>query len=199
MVEFKKDSEYSTPISLTPTRDLPEGHKGFQFSKEDNEVSVVQKILDGYIDTSSMETILSFYDHKIDFGVTFIDSMIIVLTDKCTIIQAQYDEIEKQLEAISHRMIKPFIDGSTTSNSEKLEIYEQQEQLLIQRRSLKDSIAVLRVCIENFENTRNFILGMSKRKYTPQTEKFKNDERFQLGRGNKDIQCSDTTRLKLTR
>lgn len=207
MVEFKKDSDYSTPISLTPVRDLPEGHKGFQFNKDNSEVEALQKILDAYIDTSSMESMLSFYEHRIDFGVTFIDSMIIMMTDKRSVVQAQYDDIEKQLEAISHRMIKPFIDGTMPTNAEKLEIYEQQERLLIQRRNLKDLIAVLKVSIENFENTRNFILGMSKRKYTPQTEKFKNDERFQLGRRSRNIHqdimnpdtSTDNTRLNLSK
>lgn len=201
MVAFKKDSAFNTPLSLAPDRELPVGHNGFNFNECTDEISALQAIIDEYIDTTSLETILTFYEHKIDFSVTFIDSLILILSKKYSLIHEQYDETEKQLEAISHRMIKPFIDGGTTTNAEKLEIYEQQEHLLIQRRNLKDSIAVLKVCIENFENARNFVLGMSKRRYTPQTDKYKNDDRFQLGKCNKNIEnsggASDSTRVKL--
>ena len=179
---FKSDADYNYQVDLLPDRDMPPGHTGFGFTAGDTEVEALGKILDAYMDTSSPESIFEFQHHKLEFSITFLDSMILILSDKRAIVEAYYDEVEKQLEAVNHRILKPYVDGRVLTNEEKLDIYNQNETLLVQRRNLKDTIAVLKVNIENLEKSRNFIFGMNQRKYTPKTDKFKNDDRYQLGK-----------------
>ena len=192
---FKPDTEYSCQIELLPDRDIPKGHEGFGFTEKDTEVDALTKILDKYIDVSDINKAVSFCNHKIDFSVTFLDSLIIILSDKKATMQAYYEEVDKQHEAINHRMIKPYVDGRMLTNEEKLEVYNMLEKLLVERRNLKDAIALLKVNIENLEKSRNFILGMNQRKYTPKTERFKNDSRFQLGKSkeNNKLEPVDTS------
>lgn len=182
MDRLKTDAEYNYQVELTPDRDMPKGHRGFGFTPDDTEVEALQKILNGYIDASTPDKAIEFSNHKMEFSITFLDSFILILTDKKSMIQAYYDEVEKQLEAVNHRMIKPHVEGRVLSMEEKLELYDIQEKLLIQRRSLKDTVSALRVNIENLEKSRNFILGMNQRKYTPKTDRFKNDDNYQLGK-----------------
>ena len=192
---FKSDADYNYQIDLLPDRDIPSGHTGFGFTENDTEVDAISKILDAYIDTSSPESIFEFQHHKMEFSVTFLDSMILILSDKKATVQAYYDEVEKQLEAVNHRVLKPYVDGRVLTNEEKLDIYDQNEKLLVQRRNLKDTIAVLKVNVENLEKSRNFILGMNQRKYTPKTDKFKNDDRYQLGKISRTTQVAPAKQL----
>ena len=193
MGRFKSDAEYNYQVELLPDRSMPDGHTGFGFTSHDTEVEVLNKILDAYIDTSSPEEIFKFQNHKLEFSVTFLDSIILILTDKRTIVQSYYDEVEKQLEAVNHRILKPYVDGRVLTKDDKLEIYDEQEKLLVQRRNLKDTIAVLKVNIDNLEKSRNFILGMNQRKYTPKTDKFKNDDRYQLGKVSKQTHVNQAS------
>lgn len=197
MIKFKSDADYNYQVELTPDRDMPVGHKGFNFDIQDTEVNVLKKVLDAYIDTSDMSTIMEFTNHKLDFSIIFIDAMILILSDKRAIIQAYFDEVDKQLEAINHRMIKPYVDGRVLAKEEKLEIYDMQEELLVERRNLKDTIAVLKVIVENLEKSRNFILGMNQRKYTPKTDKFKNDADYQLGKEPKELLIKTPTKISM--
>lgn len=192
---FKTDAEYNYQVDLLPDRDIPVGHTGFDFNPNDTEVDALIKILDAYIDTSSPEKIFEFQHHKLDFSITVLDSMILILSGKKTMVQVYYDEVERQLEAINHRIIKPHIEGRVITTEEKLDIYNQNEALLVRRRNLKDTIAVLKVNIENLEKSRNFILGMNQRKYTPKTNRFKNDDRYQLGKIPRDTYISTSPKI----
>ena len=192
---FKSDADYNYQVELLPDREMPSGHTGFNFNDTDTEVTALNKILDAYIDTSSIESVGNFQHHKMEFSITFLDSMILILSRKKATVQSYYDEVEKQLEAINHRILKPYVDGRVLTDQEKLDIYSQYETLLIQRRNLKDTIAILKVNVENFEKSRNFILGMNQRKYTPKTDKFKNDDRYQLGKIPKSTRV-DSVKLR---
>lgn len=196
-MEFKSDTEYGIQIELTPDRDLPIGHKGFNLDETDTEVTALQKILDKYIDTSSSEAMLEFNDHKVDFSVVFIDSIVKICEIKCAEMESVFDEVNKQIDAINHRILKPYVDGKALTIENKMEIYDMYEELLIQRRRLKDSIAALKVFIDNSKKSRNYILGMNQRKYTPKTDKFKNDADYQLGKEPKELIIETPTKVTL--
>ena len=179
IIDAKPDKEYDTRISLEDNRQLPNGHT-FHHAGEHSDVEVIDKILSGWFNDENIETISEFSDYKMDFALTYIDTMIIIMNEKMNTTRKYFEEIEHQSEAISHRIIKPFLSGKPINKEEKLEIYDLQENILVKRRKLKDTLSIMGVFIENMEKTRNFILSMNTRYYTPKSDKFKNDEKYNI-------------------
>lgn len=175
--KFKTDEEYNYRISLDENRSLPQGHE-VGLTGEDTDVSAIMKILDSYIDTSTPDTTITFINHKLDFSVTVLDSMCIILRDKVRDVEAQFIESEKELEDISHKMTRAYLVGKTFTSHEKVEMFNIQQELFIRRRDLKDTLTAMKVVMENLEKSRNFILGMNRRQYNPKSERFKDDPEY---------------------
>ena len=181
MSKFKKDEEYGYTVNFERGRHLPEGHKNiFNFRNSDTEVDVIKKIIDEYIDTSDVKSVAEFNNHKIDFATNVIDSIIIILNEKLNQVQSLNDETDNSLADVSHRMIKPMLNGTTMNIEDKVNLFDIQSDLLLSRRYIKDAISALRVMIENTEKCRNFILCMNNRKYTPKAERFKDNDDYKI-------------------
>lgn len=178
-LEFKTDEEYGYQVSLTEDRDFVAGHN-FGFNKTDTEVTVLQKIMDAYIDTTDIESATKFMSHKLDFSISFLDTICLILMEKIQEISALYDEIERQIQDVAHRISKSHLSGCTCTNEEKIEIFDLQTELYAHRRDIKDGLTSMRVLLENMERSRNFFLGMNRRQYNPKSERFN---------GNPDYQC----------
>ena len=179
MKDAKHDKEYETNISLEDGRPLPYGHR-YHHSGERTDVAVMDKLLSNYFGDASCDTLCEFSDYKIDFALNYLDSIIIIMKDKYEKAKECFNEVERQSQAVSHRIIKPFLSGKPLTKEEKLEIYDLQEEILIKRRKIKDTLSVIGVFIDNTEKTRNFILGMNNRGYTPKADKFKNDDKYMI-------------------
>lgn len=174
---FKTDDAYGYHISLEEDRSLQAGHD-VGLTSEDTDVTALKKIFDSYIDTSSPDKTAEFIDHKLDFSVTVLDSMYLVLRDKVKEANEQFEEVERELGDISHRMSKTYLSGKTFTSEEKVDMFDKQQELLVRRRNLKDSLTVMRVLMENFEKSRNFILGMNRRQYSAKSNRFKEDPEY---------------------
>lgn len=192
-MDFKTDKEYGFVVDLKDERGLPEGHS-LCFDDCCSDVRALQKILDMYIDVSSRESIESANDHKMDFALNFIDSMIVIMRNKNVVALNSLNEVEAELNDVNHRIVKPTLSGRTLSKEEKLEIYDLQEELLIQRRRIKDIFTIQKVFIENMEKTRNFILSMNQRFYSPKSDRFKEDKNFYM---DKIAPTKNNTRLQI--
>lgn len=190
---FKPDKDFGVNISLTEDRSLPKGHKIFNLQYTDTEVDAIKKILDKYVNTSTLESACELNNHKIDFSITFLDSMIIIMTKKFEETEKYLKDVESELNDINHRIIKPTLSGNPLTKEEKIKIFDMQEELLVYRRNLKDSISIQKVFIENLEKTRNFILSMNQRMYTPKSERFQNDSEFYIKcNKNRDTRVNTT-------
>ena len=179
MARFKTDEEYGYNINFTKDRHLPAGHD-FNITNHDDEVSALEKILNGYFDVSSIEKASELTNYKMDFGIVFLDSIIQILSKKYSIVNEYAEELDKQTSDMSHKMTIPYLSGQTISKEEKLEAYETLEKIYVQRRKIKDTLSILRVTIENFEKTRNFIVSMNRRQYSPKSKKFHGDKSFRI-------------------
>lgn len=177
--DFKTDKDYGFAVDLKDDRPLPDGHNLY-FGNCCNDVEALQKILDMYVDVSTRETIESVNDHKMDFALNFIDAMVITMKEKNNIVLESLNEVEAELNDVNHRIVKPNLSGRTLTKEEKLEIYDLQEGLLLQRRRIKDVFTIQKVFIENMEKTRNFILSMNQRFYSPKSDRFKEDKNFYM-------------------
>ena len=176
---FKTDEDYGYCIELSNSRKPLSGHK-LGFDKNDTEVSAIAKILQAYFNTESIEKLIKFSEYKLEFALSVIDSFYLSAKDILIKGNDQYDELEKQLTDLAHKMTKNKIGGYEFSVDEKIEIFDIYQELLNKRRLLKDTLAVLRVLVDNMEKTRNFILGMNRRNFTPKSQRFKDDEDFVL-------------------
>lgn len=174
---FKSDKDYNYKINLEDDRELPQGHP-MGFTETDTDVTAIKKMLDAYVDTTSADTIVQFIDRKLDFSVTFLDSMCLILRDKVNIIEKELCESERELDDISHKMTRAYLVGKTFTSHEKVEMFNIQQELFIKRRDLKDTMTAMKVLWENIEKSRNFILGMNRRMYGPKSERFKNDPEY---------------------
>lgn len=178
-MDFKTDKEYGFVVDLKDERGLPEGHN-LCFDNCCTDVEAMKMILDMYIDPSSRESIESTNEHKMDFALNFIDSMIVIMREKNVVVLDALNEVETEINDVNHRIVKPTLSGRTLSKEEKLEIYDLQEGLLLQRRKIKDVFTIQKVFIENMEKTRNFILSMNHRFYSPKSDRFKEDKNFYM-------------------
>lgn len=176
---FKRDEEYGYQISLKDDRPFLEGHQ-IGFTKDDTEVTAIQKILDAYIDTSTPDAIAEFPSYKMEFSINVLDSFCIALVKKIDKMTKELDEIKMQEEDIQHLMTKPYLTGQTISPNEKIEIYNRHEKIVVNRRNIKDAIVALQVVLENTEKARNFILGMNRRIYSAKSAKYRDDPSFRI-------------------
>ena len=177
--DFHTDKEYGYCVELSNTRPLPIGHK-IGFTSEDTEVTAIQKIFNAYFNTESIESLIHFSEYKLEFALTVIDALYLVAKNILDEGNKQFNELEMQLTDIAHKMTKNKIEGYNFSKSEKVEIFDTQQDLYNKRRLLKDTLSILRVIIDNMEKTRNFILGMNRRNFTPKSQRFKDDDGFAL-------------------
>lgn len=198
MVKFKTDDEYRFNISLPENRKLPKGNN-FDFHNNTTDVEVLKEILDGYFDTSSLESTSQFPSYKMDFSINVIDAMIIITKEKLENTIKYFNNIESQLNDINHRIIKSGLYGNKMSKEEKLEIFDMQEELLMYRRKIKDTMSVEKVMVENFENIRNFILSMNQRKYKPKSNRFQNDDNFFIDKAANIYKDNKNTRLNTSK
>lgn len=178
--KLKKDEEYGYTVSLNEGRPLPEGHDIFNFGATKNEVAALSKIFNKYMNTTTLESTCKIPEYKIDFSLNFLDAMILIVTKKMEQTMQYLDDIETQLNDISHRIIKPSLSGRVMSKDDKLKIYDMQEELLMRRRNIKDALSMQKVFIENMERTRNFNLAMNQRMYSPKSERFQGDPGFYI-------------------
>jgi hypothetical protein len=177
MDTFKTDKEYGYVVNLEDGRPFQEGYD-VGLSADDTDVTALQKIFDAYLDTSSPEKTVSFIEHKLDFCIKVIDTMTLILKGKIQTVSDQLNEVQHELDDISHRMSKAYLVGKTFTTKEKLEMFDLQQELVIQRRNLKDTLVAMRVVNENFEKSRNFIFGMNRRQYSPKSARFREDEEY---------------------
>lgn len=181
MDRLKTDDEYGYVVDLKYDRELPAGHT-INIKNISTEIDALKKMFDRYMDTSTIEKACDIASHKIDFSVSFLDPMIIIMNSKMIETMKYLDDVEVQLQDISHRIIKPSLSGKVMSKEEKLKIYDMQEELLLRRRNLKDALSMQKVFIDNMEKTRNFNLSMNQRKYRPKSERFQPDPDFYIGK-----------------
>ena len=178
---FKRDEAYGYKVSLDENHSFAEGHHNvFELSEDDTEVTALQKILDVYFDTESLDSLSSFIDYKIDFSISFLDTICLILSSKLEEMDEEYEELERQGNDISHRMTKGELTGQVFTAEEKIEMFDLQQSILVKRRRAKDTLTVMRVLLENMEKSRNFILGMNRRQFTPSSDRFRNDPEFKL-------------------
>lgn len=189
--KLKPDREFGYCIDLNSNRNYSEGHK-LGFDRNDTEVSALQKILNAYIDTTSIKNLSKFPGYKIDFALSIFDTIYLVTKEKLDAANIQFTELNKELTDIAHRMTKTFLGEQYFSNEEKIKIFNDQQELLNQRRLLKDTICVLRVIMEHIEKIRNFILGMNRRQYRPKSQRYKNNDDFILKAKTSDSQYEPT-------
>lgn len=190
MSGFKTDSEFGYHVSLDDDHSFAEGHNIFELCEDDTEVSALQKILDCYFDTETLDSIAGFNDYKIDFSISFLDTICLIFKQKIKEVNIQFNELERQCTDITHHMTKPELTGQAFTAEEKIKLFDEQQALLIQRRRVKDTLSIMRALLENMEKSRNFILGMNRRMYSPKSEKFKDDPEYKFE--SKDRQTAGT-------
>lgn len=176
---FKSDKEYGYQISLSDDRPFPPGHE-LGFTNDDTEVTVIQKILDAFIDTTNADSISEFANYKLEFSLSVLDPFCIVLTKKIADISKELEELGTQEADIHHLMTRPYLAGTTITSTEKVAIYDKHEAILIKRRNVKDTLSALQVLLENLQKSRNFILGMNRRAYSAKSNEFKTDPVFPI-------------------
>jgi hypothetical protein len=191
MGQLKTDETYGYAVDLKYGRELPYGHK-LDTRGIRTDVDALRKILDLYLDTSTMESTMDITNHKIDFSVTFLDAILLIVSEKLTKAFEYLADVDAQLQDISHRIIKPSLSGQAMGKEDKIAIYDMQEDLLIRRRNLKDAISILKVMQENIEKTRNFNLSMNNRMYRPKSERFQPDPDFYIGKAADKNKPEDT-------
>lgn len=177
---FKTNKDYGYRVYMDENRDYADGHNLFVFKEDFTEVDAIKSILSGFIDTSSADEFAKFNDHSIDFAISVLDTFILKLTEQLKEGKKFLEDIEKEQNDISHKMIQPYLYGTSISIDEKLQIYELNEQVLIKRRKVKDSITIIEILLDNYTKSRNFILAMGKRKYSPKSEEYKNNKEFRI-------------------
>ena len=182
MEKLKTDQEFGYGVSLNAGRPVHEGHTLFHFDTSMTEVEAIKELIGEFMDVSSPESIANFNRYKIDFGLSILDNMIIVLTEKMVKTNEYLGETQAELDDISHRIIKPSLSGRVMTADEKMSLIEMQESLLILRRDLKDTLAAQKVLIENLEKSRNFIFTMNQRMYKPKSKRFEKDPDFFIGK-----------------
>lgn len=168
-LNHKSDDEYGL-VTLEPNRTLPAGYK-INTSPGDTDVSILKRILDEYITVDTVDDVIKFMNYKTDFAITILDAVSIIIDEKLKKVMKFNKEIEEEFEDINHRIIKPHLVGTTLPKEDKLEIFDETARILVERRHTKDAMTLLRVYKENVEKTRNFILGMNHRQYSPNASK----------------------------
>lgn len=176
MVEHKTDAEYGLQVSLDPDRALV---PGYPIPPVSNDVKALQEIIDSYINVDSTESLIKFMDCKVDFAVSFLDSIYLIVSKKYDIASKYYEDLDNELTDISHNILRPYMGGRVIDKEEKLQIYEEQERVLLYRRDIKDSLTVMKILMENIEKARNFILGMNKRQYSSRSTRYRSDPNYQ--------------------
>jgi len=177
---FKSDKDFGYHVSLVDGREYAEGHSLFGLNATDTEVTALQKILDKYFDTTSLDGIASFADYKLDFSISFLDTICLIMNEKIAETNAQFRELEDQLSDISHRMT-PSLSGQQFTTEQKVELFDMQRDLLSKRRNVKDALTVMRVFADNIEQVRNFVLGMNRRQYSAKSQMFSDDVNYHYG------------------
>lgn len=177
---LKTDEEYGYHITLKDGRPFPEGNRIHGVNLGATDVEMLRAIMDLYIPSSSVEDLEKFTSHKMDFSVNVLDTLTLICKDKYKYANDILIELERQETDIAHKILKPILTGQQLTVEEKLKIYDEQEKLFITRRHVKDTVLVLKIMAENFENMRNYILGMNKRRFLPSSDKYSGMEDFSI-------------------
>ena len=196
---FKRDEMYGYKVSLDENHTFAEGHHNvFELNEDDTEVTALQKILDVYFDTESLDSLSKFIDYKIDFSISFLDTICLILTTKLNEMNSEYEELERQGNDIAHRMTKGELTGQVFTKEEKIEMFDMQQAILVKRRRAKDTLTVMRVLLENMEKSRNFILGMNRRQFSPSSNRFQGDPEFKFKSKESQSRTAVTHQPKVT-
>ncbi|MCM1220975.1 MAG: hypothetical protein NC548_41465 [Lachnospiraceae bacterium] len=195
---FKSDEEYGYKISLDEDRSYARGYR-FGFNESDTDVSALRKIINGWFDVSDIEHIKAFADHKLDFSITVLDTLVLAFTEKVDKVRAEFAELEDESNDIAHRITKAVLTGKSVTPKEKIQIYDEHEKVLVQRRKVKDTLSVLEAVLDNMVKSRNFILSMNQRQYRAKSTKYKGDPNFDMrskadiyGENNERPECRAT-------
>lgn len=177
---FKTDEEYGYKISLDDEREYARGY-AFGFSETDTDVSALRKIIDGWFDVSDVEHIKLFADYKLDFSINVLDTLVLALTEKVEKVRREFEELEYESNDIAHRITKAYLTGKPVSPKEKIQVYDQHEEVLVQRRKVKDTLSILEAILDNMVKSRNFILSMNQRQYRAKSIKYRGNPEFDMG------------------
>lgn len=194
---FKSDEEYGYKISLDDERSYARGY-AFGFTEADTDVTALRKIIDGWFDVSSIDHIKAFADYKLDFSINVLDTLVLTLTEKVEKVRQEFSELEDESNDIAHRITKAYMTGKTVSPKEKIQIYDEHEEVLVQRRKVKDTLSVLEAILDNMVKSRNFILSMNQRQYRAKSTRYKGDPNFNIG-SKVDIHTCEEQKVQATR
>lgn len=176
---FKTDEDYGYKISLDDERTYARGYT-FGFTETDTDVTALRKIIDGWFDVSDIEHIKAFADYKLDFSINVLDTLVLAFTEKVEKVRKEFAELEDESNDISHRITKAYLTGKTVTPKEKIQVYDEHEKVLVQRRKVKDTLSVLEAVLDNMIKSRNFILSMNQRQYRAKSTKYKGDPNFDM-------------------
>lgn len=176
---FKTDEEYGYKISLDDERVYARGYT-FGFTETDTDVTALRKIIDGWFDVSDIEHIKAFADYKLDFSINVLDTLVLAFTEKVEKVRKEFAELEDESNDISHRITKAYLTGKTVTPKEKIQVYDEHEKVLVQRRKVKDTLSILEAVLDNMIKSRNFILSMNQRQYRAKSNKYKGDPNFDM-------------------
>lgn len=178
------DAEYGYQLFLEEDRGYPEGHeltKNIQNLSTLTDTHIIRHIVDSYMDLSTDESIKRFSNYKLDFSENYLDAFCQIYKEKAEKAKVMLDEFDKQEADLSHLIIKSkMIGNSPLTDKKKLKIFNELEELYIKRRWVKDMYLTARVLLEHAEKSRNYVLGMNKRQYSPMSEKYGNDKEFEI-------------------
>lgn len=177
---FKSDEEYGYKISLDDERSYARGYT-FGFDETDTDVSALRKIVNGWFDVSDIDHIKAFADYKLDFSINVLDTLVLALTEKVEKVRKEFTELEEESNDIAHRITKRYMTGKPVSPKEKIQIYDEHEEVLVQRRKVKDTLSVLEAILDNMVKSRNFILSMNQRQYRAKSTRYRGDPEFNIG------------------
>lgn len=176
---FKSDEDYGYKISLDEQRGYARGYK-FGFSETDTDVSALRKIINGWFDVSDIKHIEAFADYKLDFSISVLDTLVLAFTEKVEKVRKEFNELEDESNDICHRVTKAYLTGKTVTPKEKIQVYDEHERILVQRRKVKDTLSVLEAVLDNMIKSRNFILSMNQRQYRAKSTRYKGDPNFDM-------------------
>jgi hypothetical protein len=172
------DEEYGTVV-LKEGRPVPKGH--YMDIRAYNDIEALKTILDEYI-VCSEAGLCNFTDHKLAFALEFLDGLYLLIDQKYQYADERVKELCKRESDIEHKVIEPMLKGGAQySTEEKCDIFDKLGDTLEKRRKVKDAEKILEVFRDNIEKTRNFIIGMNQRRFSPKSEYFQRDESYKIG------------------
>lgn len=165
-------------MDLPQTRLYPAGIPIMINGRSIDSLQALKLIIAAHINTSTQENVVTLSKNRETLADTLLDAWCQLLEERVKEVSQMVDESEKELIDLEHTKTIPVVNGYPLTNENKLRMWDIEEKVAVNRRYVKDVQSILYIFLTNMRKTRNFVLGMKKRKYSPKSKRFQRDDLF---------------------